>query len=73
MEFKYIFAIAVLGIFFLLIFISFAFLEYGRIREDKLQAWIMEQYSSKDVKYYDYDSDDSEEIPLQTADRKSVV
>lgn len=65
MEAKYIFALIVLGVFFLLIFISFAFLEYGRIREEKLQAWIDEQYDSKEVKKYDYDAeDDDEELPV---------
>ena len=67
MEFKYIFAIIVLCIFFLLIFISFAILEYGRVKEEKLQAWIMEQYSSEGVKNYEYAADD-EEIPSQTAE-----
>ena len=72
MEFKYIFAIAVLGVFFLLIFISFAFLEYGRIKEEKLQAWIMEQYSNEKVKDYEYAEDNSEEISSQSSESDSV-
>ena len=67
MEFKYIFAIAVLGIFLLLIFISFALLERGRIRGEKLQSWIMEQFNSANVKNYEYDADD-EEISEQTTE-----
>lgn len=62
MEGKYIFAIVILGIFFLLIFVSFAFLEYGRIKEAKLQAWIDEQYDNKEVKKYDYDAADEAEL-----------
>lgn len=72
MEFKYIFAIAVLGVFFLLIFISFAFLEYGRIKEEKLQAWIVEQYSIKKVKNYEYAEDNGEEISTQSPEAAAV-
>ena len=69
MEGKYIFALVVLGIFFVLIFVSFAVLEYGRIKEEKLQAWINEQYDSKEVKKYDYDADDEDEfIPVKKAE-----
>lgn len=59
---KYIFAIVVLAVFFVLIFISFAILEYGRIRRDKLQSWIDDQYNSKDVHKYDYDAEDEEDL-----------
>ena len=62
MEGKYIFAIVVLGLFFLLIFVSFAFIEYERLKESKLQAWIDEQYDSKEVKKYDYDAADEDEL-----------
>ena len=65
MEFKYIFAIVVLGAFFLLIFISFAALERGRVKDEKLQAWISELYSNKKVNEYDYDAEQLEEIPIQ--------
>ena len=66
MEGKYIVAIVVLAVFFVLIFISFAVLEYGRIRKDKLQAWINAQYDSKLVHKYDYDAEDEEDlIPVQ--------
>ena len=61
MEAKYIFAIVVLGVFFIVIFFSFVLLEYGRIKEAKLQAWINEQYDSKEVKKYDYDATDEDE------------
>lgn len=61
MEGKYIFAIIVLAAFFLLILISFAFLEYGRIKENRLQAWIDERYADKDLNKYDYDTVSSEE------------
>ena len=62
MEGKYIFALIVLGVFFLLIFVSFALLEYGRIKEEKLQSWIDEQYDSKEVKKYDYDTEDENDL-----------
>ena len=62
MEAKYIFAIVILGVFFIVIFFSFVFLEYGRVKEAKLQAWIDEQYDSKEVKKYDYDSTDEDEL-----------
>ena len=65
MEFKYIFAIVVLGVFFLLIFVSFAVLEHGRVKDEKLQAWISEWYRSKKVNKYDYDAEQVEEIPVQ--------
>ena len=68
MEGKYIFALIILGTFFLLIFISFAFLERGRIKDEKLQAWIRERYNDKNVNKYNYDSDGEEEIPLQNAE-----
>ena len=65
MEFKYIFAIVVLGVFFLLIFISFAVLERGRVKDEKLQAWISEMYRSKKVTEYDYDAEQVEDIAPQ--------
>ena len=69
MEGKYIFALIVLGVFFLLMFVSFALLEYGRIKDQKLRAWISEQYNKKDVKKYDYDSADGDElIPARKAE-----
>ena len=64
MEFKYIFAIVVLGIFFLLIFVSFAVLERGKIKDEKLQTWIRELYASREVNKYDYDAEELDEIPL---------
>ena len=67
MEGKYIFAIVILGVFFLIIFFSFVFLEYERIKEAKLQAWIAEQYDSKEVKKYDYDADTEDELSLEKA------
>ena len=62
MEAKYIFALIVLGMFFILIFISFAFLELGRVREERLQAWVSERYSDKNINKRDYESDDSVEV-----------
>ena len=62
MDGRYIFAIVILGVFFLLIFVSFAVLEYGRIREAKLQEWISEQYDSKEVHKYDYDTEGEDEL-----------
>ena len=61
MEGKYIFAIIILGLFFLLILVSFAFLEYGRKNEEKLQAWIRERYEDKELNKYDYDTVNSDE------------
>lgn len=73
MEGKYIFAIVVLGIFFLLIFVSFAFLEYGRIKEDKLQAWINERYANNELNKPDYDTvAEEEEIPVQAVQESGI-
>lgn len=73
MEGKYIFAIVVLGIFFLLIFVSFAFLEYGRIKEDKLQAWINERNANNELNNPDYDTvTEEEEISAQTMQESGV-
>ena len=65
MEGKYIFALIILGAFFLLIFISFAILERGRIKDEKLQVWIRDQYNEKNGKQHDYDSEGEEEISMQ--------
>lgn len=64
MEGKYIFALIILGLFFLLIFVSFALIEYGRIKDDKLQVWIKERYADKNLNKFDYDTivADEEEI-----------
>ena len=67
MEGKYIFALIILGVFFLLIFISFAILERGRIKDEKLQAWISEQYNKKNTKQFDYESEGEEEFSMQDA------
>lgn len=65
MDGKYIFAIVILGLFFLLILVSFAFLEYSRVKAEKLQNWISERYSNKDFNRPDYDHVSSdEEIPV---------
>ena len=48
MEGKYIFAIIILGIFFVLILISLAFLELKRKSDARLQAWINERYANDD-------------------------
>lgn len=67
MDGKYIFAIVILGLFFLLILVSFAFLEYARKKEEKLQEWINERNSDKDLSKLDYDTvPEDEEIPQQT-------
>ena len=68
MEGRYIFAIVILAVFFLLIFVSFVILERGRIKDDRLQAWIRDQYSSKEVNKYDYDSNEDPETPIQKAE-----
>ena len=59
---KYIFAIVVFAVFFVLIFISFALLEHERIKEHRKKAWISELYNNKEVKKYDYDSEGEEEL-----------
>lgn len=67
MDGKYIFAIIVLGAFFLLILISFAFLEYARRKEEKLNQWINERYANKELNKFNYDTVNSdEEIPVQS-------
>ena len=74
MEGKYIFAIVILGLFFLLIFVSFAFLEYARIKDEKLQAWIDERYADKDLNKPDYDHIMSdEEIPAVQTVQEAVA
>lgn len=66
MDGKYIFAIVILGLFFLLILVSFAFLEFARIKEERLQNWINERYSNKDLNKFDYDTaPDDDEITEQ--------
>lgn len=62
MDGKYIFAIVILGLFFLLILVSFAFLEYARKKEEKLQEWIKERYSNKDLSKLDYDTVPEDEV-----------
>ncbi len=64
MDGKYIFALIILGLFFLLILVSFAFLEYSRIKENKLQAWINKIHENKSMNRPDYDHFTAdEEIP----------
>ena len=72
MEAKYIFAIIVLGVFFLLIFVAFAVLERGRIKDEKLQSWISERYNNKELKVHDYDSADDEEIPPEKTEAEAI-
>lgn len=62
MDWKYIFAIVIFGVFFVLIFVSFVILEHARLKERKLRAWISEQYASEDVKKYDYDAQDEDDL-----------
>ena len=68
MDGRYIFAIVILGVFFLLILVSFAFLEYARIKNNKLQDWINERYDNKDLNRPDYDhiTADDDIFPVQT-------
>lgn len=67
MDGKYIFALVILGLFFLLILISFAFLEYLRKKDEKLQAWINDWYANNDLNKPDYDNITAEEeIPVQS-------
>lgn len=61
MEGKYIFAIVILGIFFVLILVSLAFLEFKRKSDERLQAWIMERYADKNLNKPDYDILSAEE------------
>ncbi|GEM_PF-4558400 len=61
MEGKYIFAIIILGIFFVLILISLAFLELKRKSDARLQAWINERYANDDLNNFDYDTVSAEE------------
>ena len=61
MEGKYIFSIIILGIFFVLILISLAFLELKRKSDARLQAWINERYANDDLNNFDYDTVSAEE------------
>lgn len=74
MEGKYIFALIILGIFFVLILISLAFLEFKRKSEAKLQAWIEERYADNNLNKFDYDTDSAEEeIAEQSVSEENSV
>ncbi len=75
MDGRYIFAIVILGLFFLLILVSFAFLEYARIKNNKRQAWIDEYHKNNDANT-DYDNFAEDDISVvqavqDTADEES--
>ena len=61
MEPKYIFAIVALSIFLVLFIIFFAVLAHKRKMEAKLQAWLYEVYSDKNLVKMDYDTSDEDE------------
>ena len=61
MDGKYIFALVILGVFFLVILVSFAFLEYSRRKEERLQQWIDERYANKELNKFNYDTVNSDE------------
>ena len=67
MDGKYIFAIVILGLFFLLILVSFAFLEYARVKNKKLQAWINERRENSETCGSDYDNFAEEDMPAVQA------
>lgn len=74
MEGKYIFALIILGIFFVLILVSLAFLELKRKSEERLQAWINERYSDKNLSTLDYDTVSAEEeLPNQAVREEQRV
>lgn len=65
MEPKYIVAIVALSVFFVLFLIFFVLLAHKRKTEAKLQAWLNEIYSDKNLVKMDYDSvsEEDEIIP----------
>ena len=65
MDPKYIFAIVALSLFFVLFIIFFAMLARKRRMEARLQAWLYEVYSDKNLIKMDYDSADEDE-PVQS-------
>ena len=65
MEGKYIFAIVVLGLFFLLIFVSFVALERIKMKDERLHEWISDRYNNKDVNKYDYDTADEDSVSVE--------
>lgn len=64
MEPKYIFAIVALSLFLVLFIIFFAMLAHKRKMEAKLQAWLYEVYSDKNLVKMDYDMSEEDE-PIQ--------
>lgn len=65
MEPKYIVAIVALSLFFLLFLIFFVLLSHRRKMEARLQAWLYERYSSKNLSEVDYDTDISDDAALR--------
>ena len=63
MEPKYIVAIVAVGLFSILFLIFFMLLAYRRRMEARLQAYIHEVYSDKNLIKVDYDSAANEEVP----------
>ena len=68
MEPKYIVAIVALGVFLILFLVFFVLLARRRKTEAKLQAWLQEVYSDKNLIKLDYEDVAGDEI-AQTADR----
>ena len=76
MEPKYIVAIVALSVFFILFSIFFILLAHKSKTEAKLQAWLNEIYSDKNLIKIDYDSvsEDDEIVtaPKETATESAV-
>lgn len=75
MEPKYIVAIVALSVFFVLFIIFFILLARRRKMEAKLQAWLYEVYSDKNLIKMDYDSanDDESVQTVQGAVRRAEM
>lgn len=73
MEPKYIFAIVAVGLFFIFFLIFFMLLAYRRNAEAKLQAYIQDFYSDKNLLKIDYDSAADENMPQVVEGRRPIT
>lgn len=73
MEPKYIVAIVALSLFFLLFLIFFVLLARRRKMEAKLQAWLSEVYSDKNLLKVDYDSASDEDEVVRASENRETV
>ena len=64
MEPKYLVALAAVGLFFILLIIFFILLAHRRRKEEKLQAWLNNFYSDKNLIKQDYETNGEDEIAV---------